>query len=789
MSTEAGPAVFAKHYERLYGVQALTYLYNLRTLCLSSEPESLAFRSDQGELLLGIHSHVYHIDLSKLLPNPYQLKIMCLEPSVVDTQPHIAVTEDVLLSLSSHDKRRLTEPHSAYSRRTVGSIRINEETKTRHLQTGEQSQEFARLSARDQELQLLQDGMLKPNKKRQSNKNTKREAMNKYMQLFYKEKLCVKIPDVDSFNSDAEQMMTNVLQVEDSALGRSLCRGGFFPDVAPIASAEALSRDIQAFLSCRSIPNSAVVQLFWPSKMLEKQHEVEHSLWRDILEHIPHIPQGTDQAQKIMLKEEIKYIEDVRDDVEEEQDEELRNAMAILQKITETEKISPPTEDTSRVLSPPLPEVKPKNTDLPRPKKTVHSRIPLLKPLPPKSPKKTVVIKEPVFDKPPVSPVPTQLDKPPTPCTYSPEVHTPVHEEREVISPPLPFFVQQFQAKDWFTTICPETEVHMMSEAGFESRLLQGVLYRDLPMRIEVLQALKILHQYGQLKDSMKTFQTLITVINQRSLNLKVSEDREFVFSCLRFMNDMFRGHKDLVLELLVTCVLVHPSLRAPLVNFLWDLGLQDPHGFMLKEINTWDSWEVTENHRESLRKSVEEWLQNWTLKLQNFVAESLRSITLGAYDEGTRVKRHHMKGAGRLRDKPKKTQDQRSSDIDVNTMEVLNYFCEVQLEKEMQVAPPRQGGTVLALPPINSKRALMRLGETSAPFRRKYEDDAQLPPILQPLFPEIIHFIDLPLKKISLYPFSPMQDASDSQDNIMSLNQEVHKYFIQQRSFTHSYY
>ncbi|XP_075437444.1 WD repeat-containing protein 97-like, partial [Ascaphus truei] len=87
----------------------------LRILCLSSVPESLAFSSDRGELLLGIHRHVYSIDLTTMLPFPYQVKLMCMESLPLVPDPCVPVPETVLRSLSKRDKRRLTEPRSSLS--------------------------------------------------------------------------------------------------------------------------------------------------------------------------------------------------------------------------------------------------------------------------------------------------------------------------------------------------------------------------------------------------------------------------------------------------------------------------------------------------------------------------------------------------------------------------------------------------------------------------------------------------------------------------------------------------
>ncbi|XP_063806704.1 WD repeat-containing protein 97, partial [Pseudophryne corroboree] len=84
----------------------------LRTLCLHCIPESLAFSSDRGELLVGLSNHIFRISLGKLLPLPYQLKAICMKSPSTVTDPPVPVLETEILSLSKDDRKRLTQPHS-----------------------------------------------------------------------------------------------------------------------------------------------------------------------------------------------------------------------------------------------------------------------------------------------------------------------------------------------------------------------------------------------------------------------------------------------------------------------------------------------------------------------------------------------------------------------------------------------------------------------------------------------------------------------------------------------------
>ncbi|XP_044128915.1 WD repeat-containing protein 97, partial [Bufo gargarizans] len=175
----------------------------LRTLCLNASPESLSFGSGRGDLLVGIHGHIYRISLMTLLPHPYKLKVMCLESPPDASDPTIPAQCN-LKSGGPEDMKRRTQPCSLVHR-TAGdgfydSVETTKENKTVQEagggcgRTGQgadaaaMSQECWILSSRDQELHLIQMGKLRSRKRTKNNKETSREAMEKYLQILYQEK-------------------------------------------------------------------------------------------------------------------------------------------------------------------------------------------------------------------------------------------------------------------------------------------------------------------------------------------------------------------------------------------------------------------------------------------------------------------------------------------------------------------------------------------------------------------------------------------------------------------------
>ncbi|XP_072269278.1 uncharacterized protein [Pyxicephalus adspersus] len=264
-------------------------------------------------------------------------------------------------------------------------------------------------------------------------------------------------------------------------------------------------------------------------------------------------------------------------------------------------------------------------------------------------------------------------------------------------------------------------------------------------------------------------------------------EDLDFLWFSLQFLIRLSGGRREVILEILVTCVQTHPSHRERFLNLLKDIGVEDPHGFIGRQVTSWDSWEHKNEDRKNLKRTCEHWLDSWTERLMDYLHAAMtpnKSQQKSHRDhgkafrpinsQGIRVGLHHLES------------------FNVAPSDVLNYYCEVQMKTEILTVRNAELGdesTVLALPPVHRTRALLRLGESSTYLQDKNQKGVFFPPVPQRLLPSAIPFINLPVKKISISPFSPTMDSLGAAHLTGSLAQEAHQYFILHQSYLESYY
>ncbi|XP_077346580.1 uncharacterized protein LOC143995707 [Lithobates pipiens] len=633
--------------------------------------------------------------------------------------------------------------------------------------------EYIVLSSRDRELHLIREGKLKPHKKLKSNTRTRREAMEQYLQLVYKQRPHIIIPEDNSISRNESPPPARTAEDVPENPGES-SRG--FYDSALGFPFHSLPRHLQAsFLSIGTIPNSALLQLLWPMECAERRSPREIS------------PEKT--AEKTIFKTIPKVEEEkevVEKEVEEviEEPEEPNDIPAILQKITANmEEQSSPVSD---VLPPPSPPSLPtlqrheeKRTSLPQ--RPLISRLPRPRPQPTKPFRQTPVSVQPNPQDPPISPLPNMTAKaaPPSLDTNEEEEEQPL--ETPTVVPEIPPFILQFQDTSWFSRIFSDIQVE---QAEFEARLLHGVLHMELPIRTELLHALQILYEQGNLRDLKGTYHTLMGALNsRRGINMKEVEDLDFLWFCLHFLIQMSGGRRELILELLVTCVQTHPSHRGRFLSLFKDIGVEDLHGFIGRQVTSWDSWEQGDG--ETLKRTCEDWLDTWTGRLMDYLhgAMAQRMNPQQSHRDGGKAPRA-LQGLG--------ASPSHVESFNVTPSDVLNYYCELQMKSEVLTlshADPADESTVLALPPVQRKRVLLRLGETSKSSQRRDQKGVSLPPIPQRLFPSVIPFINLPVKRISMNPFTPTLDGPGAAHLTGSLTQEAHQYFFLQQSYLESYY
>ncbi|XP_056409783.1 WD repeat-containing protein 97 [Hyla sarda] len=773
----------------------------LRILCLNASPESFVFCSSRGDLLVGIHGHVYRISLMRVLPRPYKLKIMCMAPlpDVVSSQ-----TPEYM-----GDMKRRTQPSSLPLRNTLDFLQDSVEN------TGQKEEECLLLRSRDQEIHLIQTGKLKSCKRIKGSEETRREAMEKYLQLLYLEKARYKIPDQDAF--DPEELLTTsgVQKPKKTQFVPLLKDHGFFTDSALGFSISSLPQHLQvSFLAAGVLPNSALLQLLWPIKTEENLRPIKK---RDGLQL------GLTQPLKLTDKSEVekenrsKETEEPTEEAAAETTEEaaaetteeaaaetteeaaaetteeaaaetddLEKIPSLLQDILATvnaRKVSPPASETS---SPPLqspPAQSPKQTRSIGPQKTWKlSRIPRPRAVQKKSfPKPFVPVQFPP-PRPLLSPPADVVDKPcPSLSVTCEEEEPPVRSPEKSEGPRVPSFILQFQDQSWFSLVLPVAEAQY---PDFEFRLLQAFLQAEPPVCTQLLHALQTLHQQGHLRYPQRVYQTLRDVIS-RQTDLMVSEEPEFVCLCLRFMGDLSRRSEELIVELLVKCVQLQALHKEQVITLLHEFGVHDPRGFIVQKCNSWDSWDEAENKREALRAICGDWLRLWTDRLVDHLqAATTQNKEKWGSHGGKSVTCPPERSQGGTRTRRQEPQERLL--YDVTPIHVLNYYCDVQIKRELlglRDREPGYGSTVLALPPIDRGRAVLRLGETGMHGKQRPQAGGNFPAVLPPHRSDIIPFINLPVKKVTLSPFSGTEDTSAGPHFT-----DIHRYFIVQQSYIERY-
>ncbi|XP_073412661.1 WD repeat-containing protein 97 [Dendrobates tinctorius] len=737
----------------------------LRLLRLHASPESLSLCSSRGDLLVGIYGHIYRISLMTVLPQPYKLKITCMvsptrdlptaapdlptaAPDLPTAAPDLPTAAPDLPTAAPDtpcpvkDVKRLDHMHRS-------SINFCNESKKK---TKQQHEEFSLLSTRDQELHLIQMGKLRSRKRMNSSIETRREAMEKYLQLMYQKKPGITIPEQDDFDPDKLLKASGFQEPKTIPFAQSQNTHGFFTDSDLGLSIDLIPKQLQTSFSVAGVvPNSALLQQIWPMKIEEdlrlvkiRNHmQPKHTQPAETSHEIPELEKEKKNADP---EETIEVIAVEMSDVDEVPPI-LQNILATVN----TKDKSPVVRDTCSPLlqSPPAQSHKQARSTMLQ--KTRLSRIPRQQPIQ----RKELFI--PVQLPPQSPPLCPPADKAcSTASTSLQDGELSVEIPEMVPVPEMPAFLLQFQDQSWFSLILPEAEAPCPE---FESRLLRALLQTGPPMCTRLLHALQTLHRQGHLKYPERLLQTLTDVIN-READLTVCEQQEFVWLCLHFMNDLSRESRDLMVALLVTCTQLPAPHRGRFFALFNEFGVHDPHGFLAKKCSSWDSWDETGNGREGLKKICEDWLCLWTFRF--------------------------MGGNRSRREKP-----QERLEDDVTAVDVLNYYCDIQMKRELQVlhdCDPGRRRTVLTLPPISSRRALLRLGETGKQERKRDHAGGNFYAVRPLLRPDIIPFINLPVKKVTLNPFISATNTSTRAYSTGLLSQDMQKYFIVQQSYIEKY-
>ncbi|KAJ7338268.1 hypothetical protein JRQ81_011017 [Phrynocephalus forsythii] len=450
----------------------------------------------------------------------------------------------------------------------------------------------------------------------------------------------------------------------------------------------------------------------------------------------------------------------------------------------------------------------------------------------------------------------------------------------------LSSFILPFVDMEWFTKMFPEGFPPEMTLQEFLAMLLGNIVTADFSTKTELLGAVVALKE--QLKDRMRDtiYKTLLHVLNMKkgSPSMQERSQRKFILASLRALMDINRDSKELMVELVTYYVMAPPSLRVAVKDLIQDVGVQDPHNYFYKEL---ESWPVGEQEtKEAVRRRSKQWLDGVMHELQEFrnrllgqeVLSEQRSASESSLAGSPRSEsplwEQTSPEGGDLQEQPEwkdssvsfqevqgrmpHIQDWSKSQLPIREMEqreaaavgqeeapgeekasygpqereekeeiredvglqepqdgkvpsrrdqehwlrlvrpidAIHYFTEQQLERELEemkrvvlAAADTPRDTVMVLPPIRKKRAILRLGETNTMWRKRMPERFYFPYIFpRYLMKGFVPFVKLPLPRINLDPFPPPSGRLLSPKTLRTTQQSVHKYFIPKFSYADSY-
>ncbi|XP_048765698.2 WD repeat-containing protein 97-like isoform X2 [Ostrea edulis] len=497
-------------------------------------------------------------------------------------------------------------------------------------------------------------------------------------------------------------------------------------------------------------------------------------------------------------------------------------------------------------------ETEPSGT-LKSPMKSTLPEKPPSEPKPPSAPPPRKEIKS-------VKPV-VKYTKPSPPSEPLPPKPRPVAPQREPTPPrpetPLPGFVTQFKGAEWFEKFFPdagETNIPKPWTAdNFMMTLSRLLRIAEYMHKIAVTDAMAMIYTQEDIGDGTvnSVSKHLIGVLNNHKdpPTCLVEEQKNFIISALRAMSKFGVKDKEFVTELMVQFLDGDKEVRMTVTDLLSAIGLQDPQKFFPKELDSWDIWNVEEEDRKGdLRKMCQQWLDRWMTSYKLHLTDTIERMTKGQNIHG------RVRGGGKSRGTPPPSsrsilkkpsigggdlipEDQetittlpeernsRSKSITVTfdkppdpalidtatCIDAINYFCDMMMEKALESLkrggrkPPgakenvvQAKNTVLVLPKLPHKPALVRLGETHTSTCRPQREtnlhvDYRYPATTargnQPAPGDISHFtpsINLPMKTLYINPFPSAIDAlmPSYQEPILITLKSSQKYFIHNQSY-----
>ncbi|XP_064610519.1 uncharacterized protein LOC135474835 [Liolophura sinensis] len=822
----------------------------LRVLRLGVSPHSIGFCNQQGDLLLGIGLHVSKIPHTVYLPKKYLLKMSCMKFLGQQAEPPIPYDENLLNQLNKSDLKRLKNARASlkYDEYTDKLTSDEENEVTREAREREQG--YATLEERENELRLLRDGAISCKKKPRRTARTQREALKQFMKLYHNRPK-IQLPADKIFQG----LQQEVTEKEMEGWIPEKEPTGFFPPTSMQKTKLDEGRTIPVGRG-GFVPNSILLRLLWPDPPPVKIPEKRYQPPALQLQRTDDTAKPGEDARSIESYGDVSstqqkkhdtsdsWFEDELAEREDEEEDKPLSPSNLLSKFEEMLKRSPSlTSENEEVVPVAEPvekeEVIVKTAQAPftprAPAYDPPSEINKPEPLPkreprPKRPIVKIVSQAPPLPAHPISALPERIPTPPAPPT------------------PLPEFIMQFKGQEWFEKYFPNCNPDTLPKPwtvdAFASLLGRVMKIASYKHKVDISAALMTLHSMEDMEDTNGIARCYLSALNHHNPpTALVHEEKTFILTSLRALQTLRENDQGVIIELMIQYIDGDKDIRATSLDVLLRMGVADPHGYLAQELDSWDTWNLEETNRKSaLHKMCQDWLDRWMASFKIHLEDTIEKLRRGQNVHGRLGQRQAAGSQASSTRKRSPGEDsvvdtspklERSTDnrpvsqnkkpphhaITVNLdsvtdssvlenatfVEAINYFCEITFEKEMEklrrgpippISEEKSGqtkNTVLVLPKIQHKTALVRLGEThTSCCRPKREtsyntDYRQMPPgasVTQT--PDFPPSINLPMKKLYLNPFPSPQDTVDLrfQEPVLITLKSSQKYFIPEQSY-----
>ncbi|XP_063583007.1 WD repeat-containing protein 97 isoform X9 [Pongo abelii] len=565
----------------------------LRLLQLNGAPQALAFCSNSGDLVLALGSRLCLVSHRLYLPTSYLVKVcgddrvskvgppcppwggrprfpqpriqapspiqkMCQKaPDVVDDPPLPLMSQE---SLTSAQLQRLTNLHGAASLSKALSLIHRRRTTSQHLVPKE---DLDTLVARDRDLQQLRLGLVVPAARPPPSWQQRQEGFDNYLRLIYgsglldlgalgqhfsqSSRVTVPIPPTHHrVHSKASQIP--LLPKRWSKEPLSSLRG-FFP-----ATVQPHKHCLRPICVPGYVPNSVVLQQMWLNAevsslgsltQLASQRKLKPGASQDALWLWRPRPSQAQWQRKLLQwmgeKPGEQEEEDEKEEEEEEEDEELDRASASLSPHSNQQLDSWELEDQSAMDW----------TQEPRRRSCEAART---------------------------------------------HPH-PWHRHGSLLLDEhyghLPKFLHFFIYQTWFKKLFPIFSLQAYPEAGTVeglATLLVALLEKTTWVdRVHILQVLLRLlpNMSSDLQGQLQGLLVHLLNVDQPP-SLQDQMQKKFVMLALPLLLACSLESRDVVLELMSYFLYSPVPCRPELKKLLHRLGLQDPEGFLFKEMMTW---------------------------------------------------------------------------------------------------------------------------------------------------------------------------------------------------------